>query len=147
MGEKGAEGTSTGVIHVVDFSVSFAKIYDRVAANDIDFIDDFVEHVEANGFNNLPGRLKISWDVDKDDPQFASKTVYAKKYNLWHYHLGMGKGGFDQSRPYGDWTSEWVIHLRRHPCGTRTTIVDWDPHPPFALPRPETLWGPGEDPF
>ena len=147
MGQEGTEGQRTGVIHVVDFSVHFAKVYEMAPANDLDFVDDFIEHVEANGFEGLPGRLKISWDLHPDDPQFASKTQYAMKYQLWHYHVGMGKGGYDQSRPYGDWTSEWVLHLRRHGCGQRTTIVDWDPHPPFVLPSPSLLWTPGEDPY
>lgn len=147
MGQEGAEGKGTGVIHVVDFSVHFAKVYQTAPANDLDFVDDFVEHVEVNGLKGLPGRLKISWDVDPNDPLFASKCQYAMKYNLWHYHLGMGKGGYDQSRAHGDWTSEWILHLRVHPCGKRTTIVDWDPHPPFALPNPKILWTDGEDPY
>ncbi|KWS35891.1 hypothetical protein AL065_01100 [Pseudomonas amygdali pv. ulmi] len=147
MGGEGAEGTQTRVIHIVDLSTHFAKIYGTAPANDIDFIDDFIEHVEENGLDGLPGRLKISWDIHKDDPLYARKSQYAKKYDLWHYHVGVGKGGYDQTKPYGDWTSQWVIHLRRHPCGTRTTIVDWDPHPPFILPQPNTLWTPGEEPY
>lgn len=147
MGQEGTEGTGTRVVHIVDFSVHFAKIYDTAPSNDIDCVDDFVEHVEQNGLIALPGRLKFSWDVDSNDPNFASKTQFAKKYRLWHYHIGVGKGGYDESRPYGDWTSEWVIHLRRHDCGTRSTIVDWDPHPPFRLPSNDRLWRKDEDPF
>lgn len=147
MGQEGTEGKGTGLIHMVDMSVSFAHIYNRAPANDIDFVDDFIEHVEKHGLEGLPGRLKYSWDIHKDDPHFASKTQYAKKYLLWHYHVGVGQGGYDESRPYGDWTSQWVLHLRRHSCGTRTTIVDWDSHPPFTLPKVATLWRPDEDPF
>lgn len=147
MGQEGTEGKGRSLVHTVDMSTHFAKIYANGAANDIDFVDDFIEHVEENGLVDLPGRLKISWDVHKDDPQYASKSQYAKKYLLWHYHLGMGKGGYDKSRAYGDWTSEWVLHLRRHSCGTRTTIVDWDPHPPFVLPTTGRLWTPGETPY
>ncbi|HBP0349478.1 hypothetical protein ACM77G_02435 [Pseudomonas aeruginosa] len=147
MGQEGAEGKGASVIHVVDFSVHFAKIYDTAPANDQDFVDDFVEHVESNGLEGLPGRLKISWSIDSNDPQYSTKSQYAKKYQLWHYHVGIGKGGYDQARPYGDWTSQWILHLRRHECGQRTTIVDWDSHPPFTLPKLETLWVPGEEPF
>lgn len=146
MGQESIEGSRTGLIHIVDFSVHFSKIYDTAPANDQDFIDDFVEHVETNGLTGLPGRLKASWDIHRDDPQFATKCQYAKKYALWHYHVGVGKGGYDQSNPYGDWTSQWVLHLRRHNDGNRTTVVDWDPHPPFTLPALGTLWIPGEEP-
>lgn len=147
MGQEGTEGSGTGLIHIVDFSVHFARIYEQAAANDVDFVDDFIEHVESNGLKGLPGRLKYSWDVPVDDPRFASKSQYAKKYSLWHYHFGMGKDGFDQSRPYGDWTSQWILHLRRHSCGSRTTIVDWDSHPPFELPRLDRLWTTDEAPY
>lgn len=152
MGQEGTEGPGTRIVHIVDFSVHFAKIYDTACANDdtdigIDRVDDFIEHVEQKGLINLPGRLKNSWDVDPQDPLFASKTQFAKKYRLWHYHIGVGKGGYDESRPYGDWTSQWVIHLRLHECGTRSTIVDWDPHPPFRLPSNDRLWRKGEVPF
>ncbi|WP_312623300.1 hypothetical protein [Pseudomonas juntendi] len=147
MGQEGAEGKGAGVIHIVDFSVHFARIYSTVPANDIDLVDDFIEHVEANGLTDLPGRLKFSWDISPNDRQYASKSQYAKKYNLWHYHVGIGKDGYDKGRPYGDWTSQFVLHLRKHECGQRTTIVDLDPHPPFTLPLEDTLWLPGEKPF
>jgi hypothetical protein len=140
----GSEGTSGAPKHVIDFSVHFAKIYDVVAANDADFIDSFIEHAEEHGLVGLPGRLKCSWDIPPDDPQFASKTQYAKKWNLWHYHVGMPH--YDMTNGHGDFTSQWVLHLRRHPCGLYTTIVDWDPHPPFVLPKENTLWRPGESP-
>lgn len=147
MGQEGAEGKGAGVIHVVDFSVHFARIYNTAPANDIDLVDDFIEHVESNGLEGLPGRLKFSWDIDPNDGRYASKSRYAKTYNLWHYHVGIGTGGYDQNRPYGDWTSKYVLHLRRHACGERTTIVDLDPHPPFTLPDLDTLWVKGEEPY
>ena len=147
MGQEGTEGTEPSLVHIVDFSVHFARIYSTAPANDIELVDDFIEHVEVHGLSKLPGRLKASWDISPDDPQFASKSQYAKKYLLWHYHIGVGKNGYNKSNPYGDWTSEWVLHLRVHGCGGRTTIVDWDPHPPFVLPGKTILWRPGEDPY
>lgn len=142
MGSESTEGTA---IHIVDFSVHFARIYSAIAANDAEFIDDFVDHVEQNGLNGLPGRLKCSWDISADDPMYASKSQYAKTWNLWHYHLGMP--AYDTAKGHGNYTSEWILHLRRHPCGSRTTIVDWDSHPPFALPKQAYLWLPDESPI
>lgn len=140
----GKEGVEEKPKHIVDFSVHFAKVYVAIAANEAQYIDNFIEHVEENGLIGLPGRLKASWDIPKDDPQFNSKNTYAKKHNLWHYHLGMNT--YDMTNGHGDYTSEWVLHLRRHPCGLYTTIVDWDPHPPFVLPTPKVLWRPNEKP-
>ena len=119
--------------HVVDLSINFAQIYSTIAANDSKFVDDFIDHVEQYGLNGLPGRLKPSWDIPTNDPFWLKKVQFAQQWHLWHYHLGMPS--FDQSKGHGDYTSEWVLHLRRPPCGTRTIIVDWDKHPPFELPK------------
>lgn len=128
--------------HVVDLSIHFAKIYVGVAANDSYFIDTFIDHVQEHGLINLKGRLKPSWDVPNDDPFWKKKVDFARHWDLWHYHLGMPE--YDESNGHGDCTSQWVLHLRRHPCGTRTEIVDWDKHPPFQLPEEKYFVMPGQ---
>lgn len=122
---------------IVDMSVHFAQVYATLPANDSDPIDKFIDHVENNGLVGLPGRLKYSWDIPSDDGLWQTKFQYAKSNNLWHYHIGLPS--YDQTKPVGDQTSEWVLHLIRHPCGFRTTIVHWDKHPPFKLPEPHHL--------
>lgn len=59
--------------HVVDLSIHFAKVYMTVAANDGEILDRFINHVQNHGLENLPGRLKPSWDVPKQDPFFLKK--------------------------------------------------------------------------
>ncbi|UVM28782.1 hypothetical protein [Pseudomonas sp. B21-021] len=135
--------TTSQAGHVVDLSIHFARIYLNVAANDAVYIDHFIDHVQVNGLENLKGRLKPSWDVPKDDPFWLKKVQFARHWDLWHYHLGMPD--YDETNGHGDCTSQWVLHLRRHPDGNRTQIVDWDKHPPFALPDEKYFIMPGDE--
>ncbi|WP_138726254.1 hypothetical protein [Pseudomonas sp. FSL W5-0203] len=135
--------TTSQAGHVVDLSILFSRIYLTVAANDGEILDRFINHAQTHGLENLPGRLKPSWDVHRDDPFFLKKVEYARHWDLWHYHVGMPY--FDETNGHGDFTSEWVLHLRRLPCGTRTQIVDWDKHPPFELPKEKYFVMPGDE--
>lgn len=126
--------------HIVDMSLHFARAYDRLAANDpkVDSINQFIDHVETSGFSGLPGRIKKSDDINPNIPGWRAKIEYVRANNLWHYH--MGYPCWDESRPPGDWTSQYVLHLMRHECGERTTIIHYSEHPPFKLPQPNFLW-------
>lgn len=123
---------------IIDMSVNFAKIYTRLPANQSDFIDNFIDHVEEKGLIGLPGRLKQSDDIPTSDKDWLVKVKYAQKYNLWHYHAGYP--AWDMTKPLGDWTSQWVLHMMMHPCGARSTLVHWDLHPPFNLPKKPQLF-------
>lgn len=127
--------------HEVDFSVHFSRIFIMLPANDARFISDFVTAVETNGLDNMQGRLKSSCDIPTDDPQWREKVQFVQKWNLWHYHIGLPT--YDTTNGHGDYTSRWYLHLRRH-TPEYTTIVDWDFHPPFELPKAGYLLRPGE---
>ena len=122
------------IVHIVNMSDHFEIDYLNMAANEALPIDTFITHVESNGMISLPGRLKRSDNVPTDDGLWLKKVLFARENNLWHYHVGFPF--YDAGKSYGDQTSEYVLHLQRHPCGTRTTILHWDKHPPFRLPLP-----------
>lgn len=113
----------------------FAKHYSRYLESDQDKIDDFIEHVESIGLNDLPGKLSKSDNVRPDDPQYLYKVKRAQRYKLWHYHIGIPK--YNDS-PNGYSTSEYVLHFSRINEST-ILIVDMTSHPPFELPKEDYL--------
>ncbi|VEF08474.1 Uncharacterised protein [Pseudomonas fluorescens] len=118
--------------HIVNMSDHFEITYLDMAANELFPVDNFITHVEENGLILLEGRLKKSDDIPTDDGEWLKKVLFVREHNLWHYHIGYPS--YDPGKPFGDRTSEYVLHLQRHPCGTKTTIVHWAKHPPFKLP-------------
>ena len=118
----------------VDVSVHFARLMQHMPANDNFKVQSFIDHVEQHGLIGLPGRLKCSTEVPTDDPCWLSKVTFARTWDLKHYHVGVPY--WDYSKPQGDYTSEWVLHLRVPSQDSETIIiVDWDSPPPFQLPK------------
>ena len=113
----------------------FAKELKHFPQSDRLLINKFIVHIQNFGFTNLEGRNKSSDNVYKDDPYFAQKVKYAQENHLWHYHIGIL--AFDLSKPFGDRTSEYVLHYQRF--SDRIKIVDYSAHPPFNLPSASYL--------
>lgn len=101
---------------------------------DLAKIHFFIQHVRHYGFDGLPGRNKRSDDVPKDDPQWLAKVRYAQQHHLWHYHIGIPRYEGDIC---GDQTSQYILHYIKGDGYIK--IVDFTPHPPFALPHPTYL--------
>ena len=108
----------------------FSKELMNFPQSDRLLIHKFIWHIQHFGFTNLEGRNKSSNNVHKDDPYFAQKVKYAQEHHLWHYHIGIL--AFDLSKPFGDRTSEYILHYQRF--NDRIKIVDYSAHPPFNLP-------------
>ena len=110
---------------------------------------EFIANYLTHGFENkeaTPGRLKNSNDVDKDDPEFLKKVLYANEHKLWHYHNGIEVyNNTDRAEP-GDYCSEWVINFQyfNDKC---IKLVDHNPHPPFQFPNEKALEGDNTFPF
>ncbi len=116
-------------------NVAFGKEFLRELRNypnqDRYVILKFAKQVSEEGFQSTPGKNKYSDDIDTDDPNFLKKVDYVKKHCLWHYHIGIKK--YDRSKPFGEWTSEYVLHYCRLGADA-IKIVDYSAHPPFRLP-------------
>ena len=119
----------------IEYGLLFRKEFANFPAKDQEAIAKFIEHILKFGFTNLEGRNKSSDNVHKDDPYFAQKVQYARENHLWHYHIGIL--AFDLSKPFGDRTSEYVLHYQR--LSDRIKIVDYSAHPPFNLPSASYL--------
>ncbi|MDG6266804.1 hypothetical protein P9J89_00990 [Glaesserella parasuis] len=119
----------------IEYGSLFRKEFANFPVKDQDAIVEFVEHILKFGFTNLEGRNKSSDNVHKNDPHFAQKVKYARENHLWHYHIGIL--AFDLSKPFGDRTSEYVLHYQGF--SDRVKIVDYSAHPPFNLPTASYL--------
>lgn len=96
---------------------------------------NFAIHVRENGLELLPGKNKRSDGFSNDDPLFSSKMALVKKYNLWHYHIGIPS--YTNSF-FGDYkTSEYILHYIKGE--DHIEIVDLGRHPPFSLPSHDCL--------
>lgn len=103
------------------------------------FIANYLNH--GLGDTELfPGRLKESIDVDKNDPKFITKVEYARKHNLWHYHIGIPCYEETDSRTRGDWLSAYLLNFQKF-SEFKIKLVDLNSHPPFIFPREEELDG------
>ncbi len=119
----------------VDFGQIFINRFDNFPAADKQKIQEFADHVSRYGFRRLPGRNKPSTDVPTDDKDFIDKVVYARRHNLWHYHIGIPS--YDERNDFGDYTSEYVLHYKH--MGAEIVVVDFDFHPPLSLPSIQYL--------
>ncbi|MGQ4276445.1 hypothetical protein ACQ5ES_05305 [Pseudidiomarina sp. E22-M8] len=103
----------------------------------------FISAYLTHGFGDpdlFPGRLKESTDVDKDDPKFITKVNYARKHQLWHYHIGIPCYDDSEKRPRGDWLSAYLLNFQRL-SEIKIKLVDLNSHPPFSFPAEEYLEG------
>ncbi len=123
-------------MYTVSYGEIFLKSFKHYPANDRAKIQEFIEHYECHGLQNLSGRIKKSSEVSNDDPLFASKVSFANENNLWHYHIGIPE--YDDSKNSGDWTSEYLLHYQEI-SNFEIKIVDFDTHPPFNLPSVKYL--------
>ena len=120
---------------IIAKSKLFEKHYQNFPQRDKEYIARFIAHILTQGFSGLEGRNKQSDDVLFSDPDFVKKVEYATNNHLWHYHIGILQ--YDLTKPYGDRTSEYILHYQR--LGEVMKIVDYSPHPPFQLPTENYL--------
>lgn len=109
----------------------FEKHYKNFPLRDKQLIAQFVKHIIEHGFEGLEGRNKSSDNVPKNDPHWSRKVAFAQKHHLWHYHIGIIK--YDESKPFGDRTSEYILHYQL--LGDTVKLIDYTYHPPFELPQ------------
>lgn len=117
-------------------NVEIGKLFGREVLNfppdDQIKIFSFIKHVQDFGLVRLEGRNKNSDEVPTDDIEFISKVRTAQAHKLWHYHIGIVD--YDMTKPFGDRTSEYILHYKRELVPNEVKIVDFSSHPPFRPP-------------
>lgn len=119
----------------VEFGKWFDEHWQNFPKSDQEKIKRFIYHVQTVGLTNLEGVNKSSDDVDTNDPNFRQKVQYAIQHHLWHYHIGIPD--YDERKPFGQRTSEYVLHYQYF--DNRIVLVDFSAHPPFELPSMDYL--------
>lgn len=118
------------------FGDLFLQQFKHFPEQDQAAIKAFIAHLKTQGFNELQGRNKPSWDVDPKDDDFMNKVTFARENNLHHYHIGV-----PTYEPSGNGlTSRYFVHysLLETEEGWMVKIVDYGEHP-FTLPKPQYL--------
>lgn len=121
----------------VSLGKQFGKELLNYPKKDKEKIYQFILHVKENGLSGLEGRNKSSDNVHKDDPEYLKKVKLAVQYRLWHYHIGIVE--YDYSKPFGDRTSEYVLHYMNELEPKEIKVVDFSAHPPFRPPSASYL--------
>ncbi|QNK30681.1 hypothetical protein HF675_13585 [Serratia sp. JUb9] len=121
----------------VTYSKSFISLMQNLSKEEVKLIGDFITMLKTSGFSALPGRNKPSTGVSKKHRGRVKLIQYAIANHLWHYHIGHVQ--YDQSKPFGDWTSSHVVHYQNEMQANSIRFVHYDSHPPMKMPDQKTL--------
>lgn len=120
----------------VKYSRSFLSLMTTLSTSELKLIGDFIIMLSSTGYASLPGRNKPSTGVSKFHVKRLTLIQFAIDNNLWHYHIG--HSNYDQTKPFGDWTSSHVVHYQNEP-GNIARFVHYASHPPMKLPPQSSL--------
>lgn len=124
----------------VDYSESFLKYYDAAAQtgliNQLDCIDDFIDHFCDKGLGGWRGKVSPSTRLPENYPDRDVVIKYAETHQLWHVHIG--DPHFEKSQ-YGNYlVSDGVLHFqRKSPYLIKIISVSY--HKPMELPDEEEI--------
>lgn len=119
-------------------SENFLALISGLTDEEIELIGNFQVHFMKHGFEGLPGRNKASTGVSPNHVRQIELIQYAISKKLWHYHIGYQS--YRSHNPFGDWTSNFVVHYQNFVDDNGTiNLVDYAAHPPMKLPKEETL--------
>lgn len=119
-------------------SEHFLSLISKLTDEEIELIGNFQVHFMQHGFAGLPGRNKPSTGVSKKHANRIKLIQYAIINKLHHYHIGYDM--YDETNGFGDWTSKFVVHYQNFISENQTiNLIDYAPHPPFKLPKKQTL--------
>jgi hypothetical protein len=124
----------------VDFSNQFAIEFSRIPVSHQTAVASFVVTYQAHGLSDQTkhiGRISPSWHrLPTNHPNY----IYAKRHELWHYHVGLP--GYSGNQSWG-LTSDWLLHFQWPDAGNHITLVDLYQHytwkGDFYLPPKENL--------
>lgn len=138
--ESRGSGSSGLTGYIVDYSSSFLKYYNTLgsvgAVNQLDCIDDFIEHFESNGLGGWKGKVASSDRLPPHYPDREKIIEHAQKHCLWHVHIG--DPCFKPSR-YRDYlVSDGVLHFQKQSKYV-IKLVSVSYHDPMELPEEEDL--------
>lgn len=111
--------------YTVSFSQIFGQEFSRSPEPEQNAVASFIATFQAVGLadqTKYPGRISPSWaNIPQDHPN----AIHAKKYDLWHYHVGLpdytGVATWDK-------VSDWLLHFQWRKTATHVHLVDLYQH-------------------
>lgn len=126
--------------HQVDYSDHFTLLYDALPDSEKDLIDAFIfEFIERGFKGKFPGKLARTDNVPHSDPDREKKIWFAKRYNLWHVHIGHPQWNPCKNPMASYLTSDWVVHFQKL-SESHIALVDYNSHSPMAQPSRRSLF-------
>lgn len=124
-----------------EFGHLFLEEYKHYPRDQQDAIASFLKTFLTYGlydFSNFKGKVACSWKgLSNNHPHFD----FAKKNNLWHYHIGIPD--YQQSLYFDYKTSDYLLHFMLLHNRTKIVLIDTTCHyradGTFWLPGPEYL--------
>ncbi|OCH01504.1 hypothetical protein A6D98_03025 [Aliivibrio fischeri] len=130
-------GSSNKTKGIVDFGDTFLKYYtDSFSDTTVGKVDDFIEHVEANGLSGWVGKVSPSNRVPENYADREAIIDKANKYSLWHAHIG--DPCFKDTWHKNYKVSDWVIHFQKI-SNYHIKLLELDYHNPMTLPSEKIL--------
>ena len=110
----------------VEFGKLFAIEFENYPKDQQDAIIKFIEVFLKSGltdFTHFEGKIAPSWKgLQNNHPHYN----FAKKYNLWHYHIGIPDY---QKSQYGDYlTSDYIVHFMLQDNRMKIVLIDTTAH-------------------
>ncbi|WP_043781691.1 hypothetical protein [Delftia acidovorans] len=109
--------------YIVHFNLQFAQELTRVREDQQLAVGEFVSTFQSCGLQDptkYPGRISPSW-LNAGAQNFD----FAKRHDLWHYHLGLPE--YRRGRSVGG-TSDWLLHFQWRNSGDEITLLDMYQH-------------------
>lgn len=141
MGEKKPKDSNSTEIESTEYTVIFSSEFDYYynnvcTENQLDLIDDFIEHYERNGLKNWKGKIACSSNVPNYYKDHNERKSLAIQYNLKHVHIGYPEWITKEGYTYS--TSDQVIHFQKISY-KEIKLLTLSRHRPMELPTLENI--------
>lgn len=117
----------------------FVLKYNGLPQDQKRLIQLFISHYRDRGLDGWIGKVAKSDNVPENDPERAMKIWRAKRYNMWHAHVGYPTWTDGQNQWIQYKTSDWVVHFKKM-SDRHIALLDYDHHNPMSLPTTNMLF-------
>lgn len=123
----------------VEFSKHFTELFLSLSEEEQTLIENFIFHFETHGLRTFEGKKGPTDNVPHSDPNRAVKIAFAKRYRLWHAHIGHPQWNPCRNPAGGYKTSDYVVHFQKF-NDSYIALVDYNSHNPMMMPTKTSLF-------
>jgi hypothetical protein len=123
----------------VEFSGHFLTVFSTLSDEEQELIKQFVYYFEDHGLKTFKGKKGPTDNVPTNDPKRAEKIAYAKRFHLWHVHIGYPRWNENRNILVPYKTSNYVVHFQKF-SESYIALVDYNSHNPMGMPPKTSLF-------